>query len=82
MKNPKVPNSKSATSGQKGPEEAESELEPLHPESSAKKDRKFVTVESSPVKKKKSVPPDSTAQRGKSPLSTSEEEKKKKNNKG
>lgn len=82
MNKPKVPNSKAATSGQKRLPDTESELEPLHPESSAKKDRKFITVESTPVKKKKSVPPDSTAQRGKSPVSTSEEEKKKMNNKG
>ena len=82
MKKPNVPNSKAATSGQKKLQDTESELEPLHPESSATKDRKFVTVESSSVKKKKSVPPDSTAQRGKSPVSTSDEEKKKMKNKG
>lgn len=82
MNKPKVPNSKTETSGHKQSLEDESELEPLHPESSAKKDRKFVTLEATPVKKKKSVPPDSTAQRGKSPVSTSEEEKKKMNNKG
>lgn len=82
MNKPKVPNSKNTTSVNKKMSETESELEPLHPESSAKKDKKFIQVESSPVKKKKSVPPDSTAQRGKSPISTSEEEKKKKNNKG
>lgn len=82
MNKPKVPNLKNTSSGNKNNSETESELEPLHPESSAKKDRRFVTLESSPLKKKKSVPKDSTAQRGKSPLSSSEEEKKKKINKG
>lgn len=82
MNKPKVPNSRINASDQNQTSETDSELEPLHPESSAKKDRKFITVESSKVKKKKSVPPDSTAQRGKSPISTSEEEKKKMDNKG
>ncbi|QED37467.1 hypothetical protein FK178_06905 [Antarcticibacterium arcticum] len=76
MSKRKTPNS-NATAGQGKAPGTRSEIEPVSPERSAKGDDKFVTLEPNILKHKKSVPPDSTAQRGKSPGSTSKEEKKK-----
>lgn len=78
MGKPNVPNSKGATDRLKKKPGTESEEEPISPEANAKMDSKFKTSEEIPLKRKKSVPIDSTAQRGKTPVSTSEEEKKKK----
>jgi hypothetical protein len=79
MGKPNVPNSKGATDRQKKMPGTASEEEPISPEANAKMDKKFKSAEEIPLKKKKkSIPKDSTAQRGKTPLSTSEEEKKKK----
>ncbi len=77
MNKPKVPNSSINASNQNQSSKTDSEIEPVSPERSAKGDDKFVTLEPNILKHKKSVPPDSTAQRGKSPGSTSKEEKKK-----
>ena len=81
MSKHKVPHSKGTMADQPrtSGSETESEKEPLSPESSAKKDQKFTTVETSEVKGKKSVPKDSTAQRGKTPPSSSEGENEKNN---
>lgn len=79
MGKPKVPSSKGATDRIEKQPGTDSEKEPVHPERSAKKDQEFKTVETKVPEGKESVPEDSTAQRGKTPVSTSEEEKKKKN---
>ncbi|HSI68951.1 MAG TPA: hypothetical protein VK941_01875 [Gillisia sp.] len=69
MNTPKVPNSKGASTAQssKKGHVTHSEEEPISPEANAKMDKKFKTAEEIPLKKKKSVPKDSTAQRGKTP---------------
>lgn len=79
MGKPNVPKTEGTIAGQ--PESrgtTESEKEPISPETSAKAQKNFTTEESSSVKGKDSVPPDSTAQRGKTPSSSSEEDNKKK----
>lgn len=77
MGKPKVPNSKGATDRQEKMPGTGSEKEPLSPEANAKRDKNFTTEEEIVPKGKDAVPSDSTAQRGKTPVSTSEEEKKK-----
>ncbi|MCM4159673.1 hypothetical protein FHG64_16780 [Antarcticibacterium flavum] len=68
MGKPKVPNSKGGTDRQKKKPGTRSEEEPISPEANAKMDKKFRSAEEIPLKKKKkSVPKDSTAQRGKLP---------------
>jgi len=77
MTKPKVPDAKGETTGKNKSSGQGAEKEPERMEESAKKIKNFTTIESRDIKGKKSVPNDSTAQRGKTPVSTSEEEKKK-----
>jgi biotin carboxylase len=58
-------------------EKTKTAKEPLKPEASAKKDKDFKTVETIKPKYKKSVPADSTAQRGKTPASAGNKDGKK-----
>lgn len=77
MSKPRVPNSKGATARETGPGTA-SEKEPVNPETSAKKDKDLKTEEVIDMeeKGKDSVPSDSTAQRGKTPIKKSNDQKK------
>ncbi|WP_372920286.1 biotin carboxylase, partial [Salegentibacter sp.] len=66
----------SKTKGAANKKKTTPKKEPLSPERSAKKDRKLKVTEEKPLKGKKSVPLDSTAQQGKSPASSDNKKKK------
>ncbi|MBZ9630207.1 biotin carboxylase [Salegentibacter sp. LM13S] len=71
-KKPKASNKKGATNKKK----TTPKKEPVSPERSAKKDSKLKVTEEKPLKGKKSVPSDSTAQQGKAPASSANKKKK------
>lgn len=78
MGKPNVPKTKGTIAGQpESKKTTESEKEPVSPETSAKTQKKFITVKATSVTGKDSVPEDSTAQRGEEPSSSLNDEKQK-----
>ena len=71
-KKPKASTKKGATNKKK----TTPKKEPASPERSAKKDSKLKVTEEKPLKGKKSVPSDSTAQQGKTPAASANKKKK------